>query len=258
MSENKSKDITSIKGFDSNLSCRGFKFEFGKTYDIDGKIKACSNGFHACPTDSHPLSVFEYYPPAGARFAEVTQSGTTHREGTKLASASITIGVELSLGDLAARAVKWVFDQANWKDGPVATGANEGVTASGYGGAATASGDRGAATASGYDGAATASGVSGAATASGYRGAATASGDRGAATASGNRGAATASGYGGAATASGYEGRVKGSESCALFAVERDENWNTLSVACGIVGRDGLAADTWYAAKDGKLVKVKV
>jgi hypothetical protein len=274
--------ITSIKGFDSDLSCRGFKFEIGKTYEVGGEIEACTNGFHACPTDEHPLSVFEFYPPAGARFAEVTQTGASYREGTKLASASITIGVELSLGDLAARAVKWVFDRAKWKDGPVATGANEGAaasgdrgaatatgydgaaTASGDSGAATASGDRGAATASGYNGAATASGDRGAATASGYNGAATASGDRGKATASGNRGAATASGNNGAATASGnngaatatgYAGRVKGAEGCALFSVERDEKLNIVSVACGIVGRDGIKADTFYGAKDGKLVE---
>ena len=203
--------ITSIKGFGPDLSCFGFKFEFGKTYTVPGEIKACSNGFHACPTDEHPLSVFEYYAPAGSRFAEVTQSGLTDRQGTKLASASITIGVELSIGDLAERAVKWVFDRANWKDGPVATGTNEGVTASGL---------RGAATASGYSG------------------------------------AATASGYSGAATATGCAGRVKGVVGCALFAVERDEKWNIISVACGIVGRDGIKADTWYSAKDGKLVEV--
>ena len=193
--------ITSIKGFDSDLSCRGFKFEIGKTYEVGGEIEACTNGFHACPTDEHPLSVFEFYPPAGARFAEVTQTGASYREGTKLASASITIGVELSLGDLAARAVKWVFDRAKWKDGPVATGANEGAAASG------------------------------------------------------DRGAATASGNNGAATATGYAGRVKGAEGCALFSVERDEKLNIVSVACGIVGRDGIKADTFYGAKDGKLVE---
>ena len=52
--------IASIKGFDADWTCRGFKFEIGKTYEVGGKIKACSNGFHACPTDEHPLSVFEF------------------------------------------------------------------------------------------------------------------------------------------------------------------------------------------------------
>ncbi|MFC3628248.1 hypothetical protein ACFOM8_02175, partial [Paracoccus angustae] len=96
----------------------------------------------------------------------------------------------------------------------------------------------------------------GAATASGDQGAATASGYQGAATASGTWGAATASGDQGAATASGYLGMVQGKAGNALFAVER-KAWGgpIVSVACGIVGKDGIDPDTWYQAKDGKLVK---
>jgi hypothetical protein len=300
--------VTSIKGFDADLSCRGFKFEIGKTYTVEGKIAACENGFHACPVDEHPLSVLNYYPPT-SRFAEVTQSGEMHKEGEKIASASITIGFEISISDLAARAVKWVFDRANWKDGPVAAGDNEGATASGYQGAATASGYRGAATASGYQGAATASGYQGAATASGYQGAATASGYQGAATASGDRGAATASGYRGAATASGYQGaatasgyqgaatasgdqgaatasgyqgaatasgyqgaatasgdrgaatasgydgRVRGAEGCAMFLVERDDNYKIINVWAGVAGMGGIKPNTFYRLLNGKPVE---
>ncbi len=153
--------VTSIKGFNSDLTCRGFQFEVGKTYTVSGAVRACQNGFHACPIEHHPLSVFGHYSPAGNRFFEVVQDGKRDAEGDKLASALITVGVEISLGQLAERAVKWVFDRANWKDGPVVSGENEGCTASGYGGAATASGDSGAATASGYGGAATASGYGG-------------------------------------------------------------------------------------------------
>ncbi|MBY0421361.1 MAG: hypothetical protein K2Q06_03585 [Parvularculaceae bacterium] len=131
--------IVSIKGFKSDLTCRDFKFEVGQTYEVGGKIEACHNGFHACPIDQHPLSVFEHYAPAGNRFFEVIQDGDRDAEGNKLASAKITLQVELSLGDLARRAVEWVFARANWKEGPVATGDNEGATASGYAGAATAS-----------------------------------------------------------------------------------------------------------------------
>ena len=144
--------VTSIKGFNSDLTCRGFQFEVGKTYTVSGKIRACENGFHACPVEHHPLSVLQHYAPAGSRFFEVIQEGKRDAEGDKLASASITVGVEISLGELAQRAVKWVFDRANWKDGPVVTGENEGCTASGDRGAATASGDSGAATASGDGG----------------------------------------------------------------------------------------------------------
>ena len=211
------KTIKSIKGFDKNLSCRGFKFEAGKSYEVTGDIKACQNGFHACPTDEHPLSAFEYYSPATSVFHDVDQSGKTDKDGNKIASAKITINAEISLGDLTKRAVEWVFKRAKWSEGPVATGHNEGATASGYHGAATASG---------------------------YQGTATASGNQGAATASGNQGTATASGLG---------GKVKGTAGNAMFAVERDDNFNIVSVACGIAGKDGVPADAWLVCKDGKL-----
>ena len=45
MSETK---ITAYKGFDENLSCRGFQYEVGKEYEIEGKIECCHHGFHAC------------------------------------------------------------------------------------------------------------------------------------------------------------------------------------------------------------------
>ena len=182
--------VQSIKGFSADLSCRGYKFEFSKTYEVNGQIAACENGFHACPEDEHPLSVFEFYPPT-SRFALVTQSGETDRQGTKLASAKITINAEISLGDLTKRAIEWVFKRAKWSEGPVTTGANEG---------------------------------------------------------------AIASGFQGAATASGWRGKVKGTAGNALFAVERDNEFNIVSVACGIVGKDGVEADRWHFARGGKLV----
>ena len=213
--------VTSIKGFDQDLACRGFHFAFGETYSVEGKIKACENGFHAVPIEHHPLSVFEYYGPAVSRFAEVTQNGARDADGTKLASASITIGVEISISDLVARAVKWVWDRAKLVDGTRATG------------------DRGAAWATGTQGAASATGDRGAASATGYQGAASATGDQG------------------AAMSSGFEGRVKGSIGNALFAAERNDKYEIVSVACGIIGRDGIKADVWYRAKGGKLLEVE-
>ena len=177
--------VTSIKGFDKDLKCRGYQFEIGATYHHDGKVKACESGFHACPVEHHPLSVFEFYVPAGNRFFEVSQFGETSAEGTKLASASITINVELTIPVL----IKWAWDYV-WSRCKI-----EGEVATGYQGAASATG---------------------------YRGAASATGNRGAASATGYQGAASATGNQGAAMASGYEGRVMGKNGSALFAVERD------------------------------------
>ena len=130
----------SIKGFNTDLKCRDFQFELGQTYEIAGNVKACKSGFHACPVEFHPLTVFQYYPPAGSRFAEVEQFGDTDSDDNKLASAKITIGVEITLHQLITRAVKWVFERAK----------PEGETATGDGGAASSTGLHSVALGSGY------------------------------------------------------------------------------------------------------------
>ena len=188
--------IKAYKAFDKDLSCRGFKYEVGKEYEETGDIKVCEKGFYACP---YPLDVFGYYPPDGARFCEVEQSGKINdSKSNKVCSSKIRIGAELDIRGLVKAAVSYVKErctnECNAEPGKPATAGDNGAATAGYRGAATA-GNYGAATA-GNSGAATA-GDNGAATAGNY-GAATA-GNRGAATA-GNRGAATA-GDSGAATA---------------------------------------------------------
>ena len=133
--------LKTIKGFNRDLTCRGFQFEIGKTYSVEGPIVACKNGFHAC---ENPLDVFRYYPVATSRFHEVEQSGelALHDEDTKIASATITIGVELSIGEIVSRAVKWIFDKA--------TVGEESTATSGQGANAATSGYRANAATRGY------------------------------------------------------------------------------------------------------------
>ena len=40
--------IKSYKGFDKDFKCKDFKYEVGKEYEIEGEIKCCKRGFHAC------------------------------------------------------------------------------------------------------------------------------------------------------------------------------------------------------------------
>ena len=103
------KVIKSYKGFDSSLSCRDFQYEVGKEYEMDGRIKCCERGFHACES---PLEVFDHYDMLKSRFAEVEQSGTIDREegSTKVCSSRIKIKAELKLADIINIGVEWLKD----------------------------------------------------------------------------------------------------------------------------------------------------
>ena len=249
--------VVSYKGFEPNWQCRGFQFEVGKTYEHAGSVVACESGFHAC---EYPLHVLRYYKPSQSVYAVVEQSGelSRHSDDTKIASQRLTVTAQIDLAGIIKAAIKYTMDRCTPAAGGVSDKPNTAVVAKAANKSATASGDYGAATASGDYGAATASGDYGAATASGYSGAATASGHSGAATASGDFGAATASGDKSSACAPGRNGKAKGSDGAALFLVYRDSEWNIKHVWAGIVGRDGIKPDTFYAlGNDGRPVEVK-
>jgi hypothetical protein len=205
------EEIISVKGFDKDLKCRGFQFEFGKTYIHEGTVEACNSGFHAI--SGHPLEVFSYYAPGTSRYALVRQSGKLSKpsDDSKVASTKITIDAELRIPDLVKRAWEWVWVQAKPEEGSTATGTRGAASATSYRGAASAAGHQGAASATGDYGAASASGDQGAASASGFQGAASATGTRGAAFASGFQGAASATGFQGAASATGDYGAASAS-----------------------------------------------
>ena len=103
------KVITSYKAFDKNMQCRGFQYEVGKEYEMDGKIKCCNRGFHACKS---PIEVWNYYDMLNSRYAEVEQSGKIEKEenSTKVCSSHIKIKAELKLADIINIGVEWLKD----------------------------------------------------------------------------------------------------------------------------------------------------
>ena len=106
MEENK---IISYKGFDENMQCRGFQYEVGKEYEMDGDIKCCERGFHACKS---PMEVWDYYDMLNSRYAEVEQTGKIDEEekSTKVCSSHIKIKAELKLADIINIGVEWLKD----------------------------------------------------------------------------------------------------------------------------------------------------
>ena len=103
------KVIKSYKGFDKDMKCRDFQYEVGKEYNMDGEIKCCNRGFHACKS---PLEVWDYYDMLNSRFAEVEQTGKIDEEekSTKVCSSHIKIKAELKLADIVNIGVEWLKD----------------------------------------------------------------------------------------------------------------------------------------------------
>ncbi|WP_079791815.1 DUF7666 domain-containing protein [Salmonella enterica] len=152
--------ITTFKGFKQDLTCRGFQFEIGKTFEHEGKVRACSAGFHSC---EYPLDCFSYYPPAESRYAETVAEGDISREDggdSKIASASITIKAELTMPEFVQRAIDWIWSKVDRSlEQQVMTGDCSAASNTGYRSAASNTGYRSAAEVSGSHSVAAAFGI---------------------------------------------------------------------------------------------------
>ena len=146
----KTEVITSYKGFNGDLQCRGYQFEIGKEYEHEGKVEACASGFHAC---EYPLDVFGYYAPGGNRFAMVEQSGDLSRESgdSKVASRKIAIKAELTIAGLVKAAIEYTSSRCKPID------PDSPASSTGYQGAASSTGKHSVAMAAGIQGKAMAS-----------------------------------------------------------------------------------------------------
>ena len=152
------------KGFNPDMTCRGFQFEEGKTYETE-KADLCNAGFHACES---PLDVFAYYPPCDEngnlnKFHEVELEGVSEQrsDDTKVCATKITIGAELNFFGLAKAHVEWVKSHLNKDAQAVNSGDSSSAVNSGHRSSAVNSGYRSSAVNSGKDSIAVAWGVDG-------------------------------------------------------------------------------------------------
>ena len=214
---NKNQTITSFKGFDKNLQCRGFQYEIGKTYHHEGEVRACGSGFHAC---EYPLDVFGYYAPCESRFANVEQSGDLSREDdgdSKVSSRSITVKAEIDIPFLVKASIEYTTSKCEPVDKKspafsdkkrgqaVATGDQSASSATGYKSASSATGDQSASSATGNWSASSATGDQSASSATGYKSASSATGYKSASSATGYKSASSATGNWSASSATGYK-----------------------------------------------------
>ena len=100
------KKVIAYKGFNSDLTCRGFQYKIGEKYSCDEKIILCGTGFHAC---EEPLDVLLYYDKPDSRYCIVEQSGEIikcEHNNTKQVSSEIKIIKEIDLVGLVKAEVE--------------------------------------------------------------------------------------------------------------------------------------------------------
>ena len=224
------------KGFNRDMTCRGFQFEEGKKY-TEETAELCHSGFHAC---ENPLDTFGYYAPGPSVYHEVELDGVSDERGddSKVCAKTIRVGAKLDVAGICKAHFEYVKAHCEPANGRVA-GDHESASA-GYRGSASA-GNSGSASA----------GNSGSASA-GNRGSASA-GNSGSASA-GDSGSASAGEHGIACCRG---GKVKGGMGAMIAACEVNADGENTSVAAAIVDGKKIKPDCWYEVKNGKFVEVK-
>ena len=230
-----SKVIKSYKGFNKDMTCRGFQYEEGKEYEESNAL-VCENGFHAC---EYPLDCLSYYSPSESVYHEVEQSGKLSKksEDTKVASTKIKIGAKLSIAGLVEAAIEYTKERVKPE-----------ADSDGYCGASSATGDKGTSSATGDNGASSATGNCGASSATGYKG------------------ASSAESPNAVAVAWGYKGKAKGVKGSFLVLADwecngnesssywKEDMWELKDAVMVRVDGETIKEDTWYTMVDGKVV----
>ena len=235
------KVIKGYKGFNKDMTCRGFQYEEGKEYEEE-TADACSSGFHAC---EYSLDCLNYYSPNESVYHEVEQSGEFDRgEGdSKVASTKIKIGARLDISGLVKAAIDFTMSRVKKE-----------ARSDECKGASSATGDYGASSATGNKGASSATGNCGASSATGYKGASSANDPESVAVAWGYKGKAM--GVLGSHIVL-AEWKYIGSEKDDRYDKLEQKAWKFVGAKMFRVDGEKVKPDTWYRLENGELVEVE-
>lgn len=217
------KVIKSYKGFNKDMTCRGFQYEEGKEYEEE-TADACHSGFHAC---EYPLDCLDYYSPNKSVYHEVEQNGEFDRgeDDSKVASTKIKIGERLDISGLVKAAIDFTMSRVKKE----------------------AESDEDC----------------GASSATGYKGASSATGDYGASSANDSESVAVAWGYKGKAMGVIgshivlAEWKYIGSKEDDRYDRAEQEAWEFVGAKMFRVDGEKVKPDTWYRLENGELVEVE-
>ena len=105
-----------VKGFNKDMTCRGFQYQEGKEYETKN-ASLCNEGFHAC---LNPLDCFRYYSPGnGSVYHEVEIDDNGERgDDSKVVGSKIKIGAKLDVAKICKLHFDFVKSQTiQKKDG---------------------------------------------------------------------------------------------------------------------------------------------
>lgn len=121
--------IKAYKGFNADMTCRGFQFKEGETY-TEEKAELCNSGFHAC---EDPIDCLGYYSPAdNAVFHEVEldEVSAERENDTKICGKKIKIGAAVEIGEMINASVRFSLgktkNSTNTSSGDFSTAASSG------------------------------------------------------------------------------------------------------------------------------------
>ena len=97
--------MTYYKGFNKDMTCKGFQYEEGQEYHEES-AEVCKKGFHAC---EYPLDCLGYYAPSESVYRKVELGEDAHGDGvdTKKCSTTIKIGAKLDVAGIVKAAFEY-------------------------------------------------------------------------------------------------------------------------------------------------------
>ena len=214
--------MIAYKGFNKDMTCRGYQFAVGETYKHKGKVAACESGFHAC---EYPLDCFSYYAPGESVYAIVEAGGdiATHDSDSKVACSSLTIKASIDLPGLIKAAIEYTTSRCNPVKAEHATGYRSASSATGYSSASSATGDSSASITTGS-----------------YSSAEVTKPDSQS-----------------VAVGAGYANKAKAANGCAIVLVHRNDNCKIVHIRASKVGENGIKPDVFYTLDaDGEFQEV--
>ena len=277
--------MKAYKGFNKDMTCRGFQFEEGKTYE-EKEARLCEKGFHAC---LNPLDCMGYYFLNNSVYHEVELDGVSderHAEDTKVAAKKITIGARLDIAGMVKGAIDFVFASVKKdmngeirNDNDYAKMASSGnyaqMASSGYSAQMASSGDYAQMASSGdseqmassgnyakmassgYYAKMASSGYSAQMASSGDFAKMASSGDSAQMASSGDFAQMELNGEYSVGAAIGVKSVIKGKVGCWITLAEYNEKCNVVCVKSAQIDGKKIKADTWYKLQGGKFVKVE-